>query len=146
MKHILTSLFFVFALSVVSHASVPVRNFNADPRAKDYLKVENFITLSVSQFEAASGHHLNFFQRMYFKKLKKKLARSNYTSNSTILDHYDVEKAKFKFDLLWFVLGSFIGPLALLFAYTSKQSKSSRLSALIGMGVFIIWFGWLTIF
>lgn len=146
MKHILTATIFVFALSMHSHAAVPVRNFDIHSNIPDYLRVENFISLSVSQFEAASGQHLNFFQRLYFKKLQKKLSRSDYQKNSTVLDHYDVEKKKFKFDPLWFVLGSFIGPFALLFSYTSKQSKSSRLSALIGFGVFVIWFGWLLVF
>lgn len=144
MKHILTAILFSLTICSVGNASIPViKEMKAIP---EYLKTENFMKLSVNEFETASGQHLNFFQRMYFKKLQRQLSRSDFKKDSTILEYYNPEKAKFKFDPLWFVLGCFIGPLALLFSFTSKQPRSKKISALIGLPVFILWFGWLTIF
>ncbi len=137
----------VFALSCFAgRAAFSVSSSPAHPSIPPYLLVKNFIGMSVSDFQTASGHKLNIFQRMYFKKLQRKLSRIDVPENATILAHYDVQKGKFKFDLLWFVLGCIIGPFALLFALTSKQKKNKRLSALIGFGVFVLWFGWLFIF
>lgn len=121
----------------------------AIPAAKpipDYLVVKNFIRLSVSEFQEASHTKLNLFQKLYFKKLQKNLKHAKVSPDATILPYYDVQKKKFKFDLLWFVLGSIIGPFAILFAFTSKQPGSKRISALIGFGVFILWFGWWLLF
>ena len=115
-------------------------------KVPDHLLVKNFIRLSISEFQKATDTHLNFFQKMYFKKLQKKLTRTHTMQNATILPYYDVQKKKFKFDPLWFILGTIIGPFALLFAFTSRQPKNKRISALIGFGVFILWFGWLFLF
>lgn len=142
------TLFLVaFALCCYAgRAAFSVSSSPAHPPVADYLLVKNFIGMTVSEFQTASGHKLNIFQRMYFRKLQKKLSRSDVPDNATILSHYDVQKGKFKFDSLWFVLGCIIGPFALLFAVTSKQKKNKRISALIGLGVFVIWFGWLYLF
>lgn len=112
----------------------------------EYLQVKNFIHLSVSEFQQASGKKLSLFQKMYFKKLQRQIKRAKVPLDATILPYYDTQKKKFKFDALWFVLGCIIGPFALLFAFTSKQPKHKRLSALIGFGVFVLWFGWLFLF
>lgn len=145
MKRIL--IFIMLALTCLgSRAAFSVSPSSFHPTVPDYLLVKNFISMTVSEFQTASGHKMNIFQKMYFKKLQRKLSRLDAPANASILSHYDVQKGKFKFDLLWFVLGCIIGPFALLFAFTSKQKKNKRLSALIGFGVFVLWFGWLFLF
>ncbi len=127
------------------YASVPVKKSKAE--IPDYLKVENFVRYNISQFEKLAGKKLGLVQRIYFKKLQRKLAKTEYTSSDNLLPYYDVQKQKFKLDPLWFVLGTIIGPFAVLFSYTTqKQSKSKHLSAWIGFGLFIIWFGWIFLF
>lgn len=143
MKYLITVILSITFFSTIIFAAVPVNSIS--PGA-DYLRVETFLKMTPAQFEKASGHHLNFFQKLYFKKLQRKLSRSDYKSNDTIDQYYDQQKNKFKFDPMWFVLRCFIGPFAILFSYTSKQSKSKRLSALIGTGLFIIWFGLIFLF
>lgn len=112
----------------------------------EYLKTANFIKMSRAEFEAASGHKLSFAEKLYFKKIQRRLAKTEITADATISKYYDQEKGKFKLDMVWFVLGLIIGPFAILFSYTSKQSKMKRTSALIGTVGFIIWFGWLFLF
>ncbi len=145
MKHVIL-LVTLSLFGIAGWAAYPVSSPSAHPTIPDYLLAKNFIGMTVSEFQSASGHKLNFFQRIYFKKLQKKLSRADLPDNATILAHYDVKKSKFKFDPLWFVLGCIIGPFAILFSYTTKQKKNKRLSALIGFGVFVLWFGWLFIF
>lgn len=136
-----TFLLFISTL----YASLPQRKIS--PVVPEFLKVENFVRYNIPEFEKLSGKKLSPIQRMYFKKLQRKLAKTNYTSEDSLLPYYDVQKQKFKLDTLWFVLGVIIGPFAVLFSYTThKQSRNKHLSALIGFGVFIIWFGWVFLF
>lgn len=138
---IAVGLFFISS----SNAALPIKNTASG--IPDFLKVENFVRLTPSQFEKASGHRLGLIQKMYFKKLQKQLKKADYNFESNLLPYYDVEKGKFKLDVLWFVLGCIIGPFAVLFSYTShNQSRNKHISALIGLPVFIIWFGWLALF
>ena len=113
----------------------------------DILRAEVFITISPSEFSAATGKKLNFFDRIVFRSVQKRMKR-DYRHNPDLLitEYYDPVKAKFKLDVLWFTLGVLIGPLAILFAYTSKRNKISRKSALLGLVVFIAWFGLLFLF
>ncbi len=139
-----TLLFLMGSLS--TRAAYSVSSLDGSTKIPEYLKAENFIRMSASEFQRATGHKLNLFQKMYFKKLQRNLSRSQITPGTTILPYYDVQKGKFKIDGLWFVLGCIIGPFAILFSYTSKQPKYKRISALIGFPIWVLWFGWLFIF
>lgn len=113
----------------------------------DFLRVENFLKMTPRQFEKESGHKLGLIQKMYFRKLQRQLSKTKYNSDSDLLNYYDVQKAKFRLDHLWFVVGCIIGPFGLLFAYTTREkSRSKYISALLGFGVFIIWFGFIFLF
>lgn len=145
MQRLFILVFAICLSSISSNAALPVKSNS--PVVPDFLKVENFVRMSPAQFEKASGQRLGFVQKMYFKKLKRQLLKTDYTKESTLLAYYDVQKNKFKLDAVWFVLGCLIGPFAVLFSYTTRnQSKNKHISALIGLGVFIIWFGWFFIF
>lgn len=140
----LLSLGFLLLLSDVSFASLPVAE---KPTLPEYLKVGRFIKMSPSEFSLASGHRLNGLQKLYFKKLQRRLKKSKISSEATILPFYDVETGRFKLDPVWFVLGCIIGPFAVLFSYTTRnQTKNKHLSALIGFGVFVLWFGFIFLF
>lgn len=113
----------------------------------EHLKTNVFVGMSANDFEMASGKKINLFQKMYFKKLQRKLASTKYDESSTIVEHYDVKKGKFKFDPVWFIIGAIIGPFGLLFSYTSDNpTRNKHISAAIGLGVFILWFGWIFLF
>lgn len=132
--------------SQFSQAAYTPNGKSIDKHPQDYLLVDHFVRMTVSEFQQASGHKLNFFQKIYFKKLQRKLKKANLYPGATILPYYNVQNGKFKFDSLWFVLGVIIGPFALLFSLTSRQGKNQRLSALIGFGVWVIWFGYIFLF
>lgn len=132
-------------LGIVSSAAITTQAPNS--QEPEYIKTKVFVTMTAGEFEAATGKKLSLFQKMYFKKLQRKLVRSKYQEDATILNHYDLQKEKFKFDLLWFIIGSLIGPFGLLFSYTADNSnRNKRISAAIGLGVFILWFGWAFLF
>lgn len=90
---------------------------------------------------------------MYFKIIQRRL-RNELKKNPDLLitSYYDSQKTKFKFDALWFVLAAFVGPLAVLVAYTSKlrkggPTKKDRItSAWLGFAFFVLWFGYLFVF
>ncbi|MFS8083735.1 MAG: hypothetical protein ACMG51_09805 [Ginsengibacter sp.] len=126
------------ALSIISNQrSVISSKINVDQ-----LYARDVINMTAKQFSAATGHQLNFIQKIYFKVLKVKL-RSEVKKNPELQlnNYYEPKKAKFKLDSLWFIIGAIIGPLGILFAFTSKQPKNNRISAALGTIVFIIWFG-----
>lgn len=145
MKKYLMLLMLIFFYQF-SMGSLIMHTRNYHNPTPEYLKTANFIKMSPSEFEVASGHKLSFAERLYFKKIQRRLAKTEITADATISKYYDQEKGKFKLDMVWFVLGLIIGPFAILFSYTSKQSKVKRTSALIGTVGFIIWFGWLFLF
>ncbi|MEO6868139.1 MAG: hypothetical protein ABI168_00755 [Ginsengibacter sp.] len=113
----------------------------------DQLYVRDIVNMNAKQFSLATGHQLNFFQKVYFKVLKTKL-RTAVKKNPDLLlnNYYEPKKGKFKLDSLWFIIGAIIGPLGILFAFTSKQPKDKRISAVLGTIVFVLWFGFLFIF
>ncbi len=122
-------------------------------KPEEYLKASVFVNLSVKDFEIATGRKLNFFQKVYFKIIQKQVKRSlKKNPDLLITDYYDAKKVKFKFSLLWFIVGSFIGPFGVLLAYTSHEKKpiitrkDKLKSVWIGCILFIIWFGVLFIF
>lgn len=117
----------------------------------EYLLVRNFVHYTPSEFEAVSGHKLGLTQKLFFKKLQRQLKKADLPLEANLLPYFNEAKGKFKFNSLWFVLGLLIGPFGLLFSYTVKhkskeEAKNSRISALIGMGVFFIWFGFIFLF
>ncbi len=121
--------------------------------SSDYLKASIFITLTVKDFETATGQKLNFFQKIYFKLLQKQVKHDLKRNPDFLVTDYDkAGKPKFKFNSLWFVIGAFIGPLGVLLAYTDKQKKTKVLrkdkikSVWLGFIIFIIWFGTFFIF
>lgn len=142
--------FFCFFLLITtlsfSAQAAFISSTNDAARVPEYLKVENFIRMNVAQFQEASGHKLSLIQRIYFKKLQRQLSKTPALSGANLLQFYDVQKGKFKLDMLWFILGAIIGPFAILFSYTTKQPRAKRLSALIGFGIFVLWFGFIFIF
>lgn len=121
--------------------------------ASDFLKASVFVTLSSREFAEASGAKLNFIQKAYFKLIQRQLKR-NLTKNPDLLitDYYDQKTKKFKLDALWFVIGTFVGPIGVLLSYYSHKQKhgSSKrdrtTSAWLGFGIFVIWFGFIFLF
>ncbi len=113
----------------------------------DFLKASVFVKLSAKEFSALTGTKLNFLQKLYFKSVKRKLSRElKKDPNLLITQYYDQHKAKFKIDPVWFAVGVILGPLGILFSFTSKQPKAKRKSTALGCIVFVIWFGFLFIF
>lgn len=94
-----------------------------------------------------TGKKLSFLEKLYFKSLQRKIKRDLKRDKEVDLSSYfNAKQDGFTFDPLWFVLGVIIGPLALLFSFTTMQKKNSKISALIGFGIFVIWFGYLFLF
>ncbi len=134
-----------YAASYIFPKSVVPENITLNK--SDYLKASVFIKLSPKEFASITGQHLNFLQKLYFKSVQRKLSREvKKNPDLLITEYYDQKKAKFKIDPLWFVVGTILGPLGILFSFTSKQPKDKRKSAAIGCILFIIWFGFLFVF
>lgn len=114
---------------------------------KDILRADVFVTLSIKDFTTFTGQELTLVQRLFFKAVQKRLKKDlKINPDLMMTDYYDPVKNKFKFDSLWFILGIMIGPLALLFAWTSKQSKDSKKSVFLALPLFVIWFGYVFLF
>lgn len=112
-----------------------------------YLKASVFVNLTRSEFEVLRGKKLSFLERLYFRSAQRKLRKElKQDNNLLITKYYDEAKGKFKIDGLWFVIGAAIGPLGILFSYTSHQPKNFRTSAILGTVIFIAWFGYLFLF
>ena len=147
-------LFLIICLQIIcidhSKALSFVYNSNAVvvPQAQvDQLYVRDVLNMNAKEFSLVTGHQMNFFQKVYFKVLKTKLKIAVKKNPDLLLNnYYEPTKGKFKLDSLWFIIGSIIGPLGILFAFTSKQPKNKRLSAVLGTIVFVLWFGFLFIF
>ena len=140
-----------FSFSIVRAS---VNGSKTDMKTPDYLRASVFVNLSAGEFAAATGKKLNFFQKIYFKVIQRQI-KHDLKKNPDLLitDYFDQKKAKFKFDLLWFVIATFIGPLGVLFAYTSHHQKKDKTtqkdkitSAWLGFLFFVIWFGVLFVF
>lgn len=121
----------------------------------DYLRASVFVNLSASEFAAATGKKLNFFQKIYFKVIQRQIKRDLKKNPDLLInDYFDPKKDKFKFDFLWFVIASIIGPIGVLLAYTSHQKqkketttrKDKITSAWLGFLFWVLWFGFLFIF
>ena len=139
-----------FAISVAR--PINAGNNVIAPKA-DYLKASVFVQLSPRQFTELTGKKLNFPQRIYFKIIQRRLNRELKSNpDLSITQYYDPQKEKFKFDALWFVIATFIGPLGVLLAYTSKLRKGgptrkNRItSAWLGFILFVLWFGFSFLF
>lgn len=123
------------------------------PASIDYLRASVFVKLSAKEFEKITGKKLNLPQRIYFKIVQRKLKHElRKNPDLLITKYYEPQKAKIKFDALWFVIAAFIGPLGVLAAYTSKlrkggpTRKNKITSAWLGFALFILWFGFLFLF
>lgn len=151
--------FFVVALLFSINSSAISIAFPVDASryttvpAADYLKASVFVTLSPRQFTEITGKKLNLPQRIYFKIVQRKLRRELVSNpDLSITQYYDPQKEKFKFDALWFVIATFIGPLGVLLAYTSHMRKGgptrkNRItSAWLGFILFVLWFGFTFVF
>ena len=120
----------------------------------DYLKGSVFVNLSAREFEAATGKNLNFFQKIYFKLIQRQIKRDlKKNPDLLISDYFDQKKVKFKLNLLWFIIGAFIGPFGVVLAYTSRPQKKETVlkkdkitSAWLGFLAFVLWFGFLFVF
>ena len=120
---------------------------NAITPSKDILRADVFVTLSLKEFSAVTGQKLNLVQKLFFKAVQKRLKKDlKRNPDLMVTDYVDPVKKKFKFDSLWFILGVMIGPLALLFAWTSKQNKDSKKSVLLALPIFLLWFGYVFLF
>jgi hypothetical protein len=123
-------------------------------KSPDYCKASVFVNLSAGEFAAATGKKLNFFQKIYFKVIQRQIKRDLKKNPDLLInDYFDQKKGKFKFDLLWFIIGTFIGPLGVLVAYISPPQKKATItrkdkitSAWLGFLFFVIWFGFLFVF
>jgi hypothetical protein len=132
----------IFAATFVYHPASTATNA---PSA--YLKASEFIKLTPAEFTSLSGKKLSFLEKLYFKSVQHRLRKEvKKNPEISIEQYYDQKKTKFKLDALWFVLGAILGPLAILFSYTSKQPKRMKKSALLGCIVFVLWFGFMFVF
>lgn len=115
--------------------------------SKDILRADVFVTLSVKDFRAITGQKITLIQKLFFKTVQNKLKKDlKINPDLMVNDYYDPVEKKFKLDPLWFILGIMIGPLALLFAWTSKQNKVSKKSVYLALPLFVIWFGFAFVF
>ena len=120
---------------------------NATVNKTDYLKASVFVKLFPREFTSLTGQKLSFLQKLYFKSVQRKLSREvKRNPDLLVTQYYDQKKGKFKIDPLWFVLGIILGPLGILFSFTSKQPKNHRTSAALGCILFVLWFGFLFVF
>jgi hypothetical protein len=142
-----------FSFSVVRISTN--ENNPAEIKTPGYLKASVFVNLSARQFTAATGKKLNFFQKIYFRVVQRQMKRDLRTNPDLLItDYFDPKKVKFKFDFLWFVIASIIGPLGVLLAYTSHENPKSDMtpkkdritSAWLGFLFWVLWFGFLFIF
>src|SRR5258705_10850960 len=98
-----------FSFSIVRASANENKAEMKDP---DYCKASVFVNLSAREFATATGNKLNFFQKIYFKVIQRQIKRDlKKNPDLLISDYFDQKKGKFKFDLLWFIIGMFIGPL-----------------------------------
>ncbi len=139
-----------YSLSIVKPSATSTTTAIETPGS---LKASVFVTMSASEFAAATGVKLNFFQRIYFKIIKRQVKRDLKKNPDLLMtDYLDQKTGKFKLDALWFVIGIIIGPLGVLLSYYSHQQKNGpnkkdrTTSAWIGFGVFVLWFGFLFLF
>lgn len=113
----------------------------------NYLKGSVFVKLSAKEFSVIRGKKMSFLERLYFKSVKKRVKRELKTDpDMMITKYYDDANGKFKIDGIWFVIGSLVGPLGILFAFTTNQPKNNRISAVLGSVVFLVWFGYIFVF
>ena len=139
-------IFFSANSAVISPAHNSVGVVSVDP-SPQYLKASVFVNLSRSKFEALRGKKMSFLERMYFRSAQKILRKELKTDKDLLItNYYDDASGKFKLDGLWFVLGTLLGPIGILFAYTTHQSKRNKKSALIGTAVWLVWFGYFFLF
>ena len=114
---------------------------------KDISRADVFVTLSLKEFSSITGQKLNLVQKLFFKAVQKRIKKDlKRNPDATVVDYYDPVKKKFKLDPLWFILGVMIGPVAILFAWTSKQNKDSKKSVILAFPLFLLWFGYLFLF
>lgn len=151
LKFLLFFLSAIFIFYVNANAAVPhYRNsitLADSVKNANYLKAQVFVNLSPKEFTSLTGKKLNFLERLYFKTLQRKM-RHELKNNPELLitQYYNGDEGKFKLDAVWFIVGAIIGPLAILFSFTSKQSKNKRASAILGCILFITWFGFFFVF
>jgi len=152
----LTCLFFfaIVSLSAETGFAFSIKSVESStPKNFDFLRGDVFVKMSAKDFAKATGTRLNFFQRIYFRIIKHRVKHDlKQNPNLLITDYYDADSGTFKFNLLWFVIGSVIGPLGVLLAYYSHQQKNGpdkkdrTTSAWIGCAFFVLWFGYIFIF
>lgn len=157
-KMLRTSAIFAFLILLYSQNSFSfsfvIPPHKVEIKSPDYLKGSVFVNLTAREFALASGKKLDFFQKIYFKALQHRIKHDLKKNPDLIItDYFDPAAKKFRFDALWFVIAAFIGPLGVLFAYTSPLRKGSRTtkkerikSAWLGFAFFVIWFGFAFIF
>lgn len=135
----------VEAASILSPQKLSGKNFSVS--AVTILRADLFITMSVKDFTKLTGKKLNLAEKLFFKAVQKRLKKDlKNNRDARVTDYYDPVKKKFKFDSLWFILGVMLGPLAILFAWTSKQNKDSKKSVILALPIFILWFGYAFLF
>jgi hypothetical protein len=139
-----------YALSIVRPLPETAK---AEATTPAYFKASVFVNMSASDFAAATGTKLNFFQRIYFKVIQRHVRRDLKKNPDLLMtDYVDQKTKKFKLNPLWFVIGMIIGPLGVLLSYYSHPQKNGpnkkdrTISAWIGFAVFVLWFGFLFLF
>lgn len=154
-NHLFSNLFivvlFVFYGNNVQAATIiyphQLLSENTITPSNDLSRANVFVTLSAKDFAIFTGRKLTLVQKLLFKAAQSRLKKDlKLNPDLLVTEYYDPIKKKFKFDSLWFILGIMIGPLAILFAWTSKRNKTSQKSAFLGFLIFILWFGFLFVF
>jgi hypothetical protein len=152
-KMMRTSGIFIFSVLLFAQNGFSLSVMKPSFASNDYLKASVFVKMSAKEFAGASGTKLNLIEKVYLKVLQHKIKKELKKNPDFLLTNYiDKKTGKFKFDALWFVIGLFIGPLAILLAYFSHKQKNGPtkkdriISAWIGFAAFILWFGLLFLF
>ena len=104
---------------------IPANDNNTRNKNPGLYESSVFVTMSAQEFAAATGKKLNFFEKIYFKVIQRQVKRDlKKNPDLLISDYFDPKKDKFKFDLLWFVIASIIGPIrSIVSLYFTPETK-----------------------
>jgi hypothetical protein len=133
---ILLTIIFLISCTYCISINRPVK---ADVTIPISLKASEFVKLNARDYSRLTGKKMSLLDRISFEVLKMRIKKDlKKNPDLLITDYADTKKEKFKLNGLWFALGLFLGPFAVIAAYLSIQKKNKVNSAWIGFGVQMI--------
>jgi len=130
-------LLFVCTLSFANDKSIikPIHTVVSIP-----LRASEFVKLSAKEYGNLVGKKMKFKGRIEFAMLKMKMRHDLKKNPDLFVTDYltPLKSDKFRLNGLWFALGLFLGPFAVIAAYVTKQEKNKITSTWIGFGVYIV--------